>query len=117
MDIETIKQNFKILSLVDGRNPGDNQGCPLYHTRIVSAEEAHEALLGDFKNEMANFGIDGDPDCGYTIEVDGEEVEWGYDIPNMTLAEVAEKVGHEPNTYSIVDADIDRITHTLTDIT
>lgn len=115
VDIEQIKQNYKIVSLVDGRTPWDNNGCPLYHTRLVKADEAREALLADFQEEMGAVGADGEG-CGYTIEVDGEEVDWGYDIPNMTLAEVVERFGHAPTTYSIVDVELDRITHTLTDI-
>lgn len=114
--MEQIKQNYKIVSLVDSRTPWDNKGCPLYHTRLVKAEEAHEALLADFKSEMGAVGADGEG-CGYTIEVDGEEVDWGYDIPKMTLAEVVERAGHTPTIYTIVDAEQERIIHTLTAIT
>lgn len=114
--MEQIKQNYKIVSLVDSRTPWDNMGCPLYHTRLVKAEEAHEALLADFKSEMGYVGVSG-KGCGYTIEVDGEEVEWGYNIPKMTFAEVVERAGHTPTTYTIVDAEQERIIHTLTAIT
>lgn len=115
--MEQIKQNYKIVSLVDGRTPWDNNGCPLYHTRIVKAEEANEALLSDFKGELDCFGITADESTPYDIEVDGEVVEWGNKIAGMTIADVVERIGHAPTTYSIVDAELDRITHTLTDIT
>ena len=75
MNMEQIKQEYKVLSLVDWRDPTANNGCPLFHTKIVKAEDAHEALLKDFKAEMEHFGLAGDidpDDCGEAIEVDGE---------------------------------------------
>ena len=36
MNMEQLKQEYKVLSLVDWRDPTANNGCPLYHTKIVS---------------------------------------------------------------------------------
>ena len=128
MNMEQIKQDYKVLSLVDWRDPTANNGCPLYHTKLVKAEEAHEALLKDFKAEMEHFGLSGDIDpeeCDEAIEVDGEEtfyqdgeeISWISCISKMSLAEIEERVGHKPTTYSIRNVDYDRISHTLTDLT
>lgn len=128
MNTEQIKQEYKVLSLVDWRDPTANNGCPLFHTKIVKAEDAHEALLKDFKAEMEHFGLSGEidsDDCGEAIEVDGEEtfyrdgeeISWISCISNMTLAEIEEMVGHKPTTYSIRTVEYDRISHTLTDLT
>ena len=43
--MEQIKQNYKIVSLVDDRDPSDNGGCPLYHTRLVKAEDGYDEVL------------------------------------------------------------------------
>lgn len=128
MDIEQLKKEYKVLSLVDWRDPTANNGCPLFHTKVVKAEDAHEVLLKDFKAEMEHFGLSGDidtDDCGEAIEVDGEEtfywngedISWISCISKMTLAEIEERVGHKPTTYSIRNVDYDRISHTLTDLT
>jgi hypothetical protein len=113
--MEHIKQNYKIVSLVDDRSTGDNGGCPLYHTRLVKAEDGYEAVLADFKGELDCFGITAEESNPYDIYVDGEDVEWGNEIAGMTLADIEARIGHKPRTYTI---DIDgRVTHTLTDIT
>lgn len=115
--MEQIKQNYKIVSLVDDRNTSDNGGCPLYHTRLVKAEDGYEEVLTDFKGELDCFGITAEEDCPYDISLDGEEVEWGNEIAGMTLADIEARFGHKPRTYTI-DMGIDgRVTHTLTDIT
>ena len=115
--MEQIKQNYKIVSLVDDRDPSDNSGCPLYHTRLVKADDGYEAVLTDFKGELDCFGITAEEDSPNDIYVDGEEVEWGNEIADMTLADIEARIGHKPRTYTI-DMGIDgRVTHTLTDIT
>ena len=119
MDIEQLKKEYKVLSLVDWRDPT---------AKVVKAEDAHEVLLKDFKAEMEHFGLAGDidtDDCGEAIEVDGEEtfywkgedISWISCIFKMSLAEIEERVGHKPTTYSIRDVEYDRISHTLTDLT
>lgn len=113
--MEQVRQNYKIVSLVDDRDPSDNGGCPLYHTRIVKAEDGYDEVLRDFKGELDCFGITAEED-GYDIYVDGELVEWGNGIAGMTLADIEARIGHRPRTYTI-DMGIDgRVTHTLTDI-
>ena len=115
--MEQIKQNYKIVSLVDDRDPSDNGGCPLYHTRLVKAEDGYDEVLTDFKGELDCFGITAEEDSPYDIYVDGEEVEWGNEIAGMTLADIEARIGHKPRTYTI-DMGLDgRVTHTLTDIT
>ena len=115
--MEQIKQDYKIVSLVDDRSTGDNCGCPLYHTRLVKAEDGYEAVLTDFKGELDCFGINAEESNPYDIYVDGEDVPWGNEIVGMTLADIEARIGHKPRTYTI-DMGIDgRVTHTLTDIT
>jgi hypothetical protein len=112
LKMEHIKQNYKIVSLVDDRSTGDNGGCPLYHTRLVKAEDGYDEVLKDFKGELDCVGIES---TSYDISVDGEDVPWGNEIAGMTLADIEARIGHKPRTYTI---DIDgRVTHTLTDIT
>lgn len=114
--MEQIKQDYKIVSLVDDRDPSDNGGCPLYHTRLVKAEDGYDEVLNDFKGELDCFGITAEESTPYDIYVDGEEVEWGNEIAGMTLADIEARIGHKPRTYAI-DVGLDgRITHTLTDI-
>ena len=128
MDINTIKSDYKVLSLVDWRDPTANNGCPLFHTKLVKADEAHETLLKDFKAEMEHFGLSGDinpDDCDEAIEVDGEdrfywngeEIFWISCIFNMSLSDIEKRVGHKPTTYSIRNVEYDRISHTLTELT
>ena len=115
--MEQLKQNYKIVSLVDDRDPSDNGGCPLYHTRLVKAEDCYDEVLKDFKGELDCFGITAEEDSPHDIYVDGEEVEWGNEIADMTLADIEARIGHKPRTYTI-DMGLDgRVTHTLTDIT
>ena len=115
--MEQIKQNYKIVSLVDDRDPSDNGGCPLYHTRLVKAEDGYDEVLKDFKGELDCFGITAEEGSPNDIYVDGEEVEWGNEIADMTLADIEARIGHKPRTYTI-DMGLDgRVTHTLTDIT
>lgn len=115
--MEQIKQNYKIVSLVDDRDPSGNDGCPLYHTRLVKAEDGYDEVLKDFKGELDCFGITAEEDSPYDIYVDGEEVEWGNEIADMTLADIEARIGRKPRTYTI-DMGLDgRVTHTLTDIT
>ena len=114
--MEQIKQDYKIVSLVDDRDTSDNCGCPLYHTRLVKAEDGYEAVLTDFKGELDCFGINAEESNPYDIYVDGEDVPWGNEIVGMTLADIEARIGHKPRTYTI-DMGIDgRVTHTLTDI-
>ena len=115
--MEQLKQNYKIVSLVDDRDPSDNGGCPLYHTRLVKADDGYDEVLTDFKGELDCFGITAEEDSPHDIYVDGEEVEWGNEIADMTLADIEARIGHKPRTYTI-DMGLDgRVTHTLTDIT
>ena len=115
--MEQIKQNYKIVSLVDDRNTGDNNGCPLYHTRLVKAEDGYDEVLKDFKGDLDCFGITAEESNPYDIYVDGENVPWGNEIAGMTLTDIEARIGHKPRTYTI-DMGIDgRVTHTLTDIT
>lgn len=115
--MEQIKQNYKIVSLVDDRNTSDNGGCPLYHTRLVKAEDGYDEVLKDFKGELDCFGITAEESTSYDISVDGEDVPWGNEIAGMTLADIEARIGHKPRTYTI-DMGLDgRVTHTLTDIT
>ena len=115
--MEQLKQNYKIVSLVDDRDPSDNGGCPLYHTRLVKADDGYDEVLTDFKGELDCFGITAEEDSPNDIYVDGEEVEWGNEIADMTLADIEARIGHKPRTYTI-DMGLDgRVTHTLTDIT
>lgn len=115
--MEQIKQNYKIVSLVDDRNTSDNSGCPLYHTRLVKADDGFDEVLKDFKGELDCFGITAEESNPYDIYVDGEYVEWGNKIADMTLADIEVRIGHKPRTYTI-DMGLDgRVTHTLTDIT
>ena len=115
--MEQIKQDYKIVSLVDDRDTSGNCGCPLYHTRLVKAEDGYEAVLTDFKGELDCFGINAEESNPYDIYVDGEDVPWGNEIVGMTLADIEARIGHKPRTYTI-DMGLDgRVTHTLTDIT
>lgn len=114
--MEQIKQDYKIVSLVDDRNTSDNCGCPLYHTRLVKAEDGYEEVLKDFKGELDCFGITAEESTPYAIMVDGEEVEWGNEIADMSLADIEARVGHKPRTYAIVTGLDGKVTHTLTDI-
>ena len=114
--MEQIKQNYKIVSLVDDRDPSDNNGCPLYHTRLVKAEDGYDEVLNDFKGELDCFGITAEESTPYDIYVDGEDVEWGNEIAGMSLADIEARIGHKPRTYAIGIGLDGRITHTLTDI-
>lgn len=114
--MEQIKQDYKIVSLVDDRDTRDNSGCPLYHTRLVKAEDGYDEVLKDFKGELDFFGITDEESIPYDIYVDGEEVEWGNEIAGMSLADIEARIGHKPRTYTI-DIGLDgKVTHTLTDI-
>lgn len=115
--MEQIKQNYKIASLVDERDTSNNSGCPLYHTRLVKAEDGFEEILKDFKGELYCFGITADEETQHDIYVDGAEVDWGNEIAGMSLADIEARIGHKPRTYTI-DMGLDgKVTHTLTDIT
>ena len=114
--MERIKQDYKIVSLVDDRDTSDNRGCPLYHTRLVNAEDGYEEVLSDFKGELECFGITAEERAPYGIYVDGEVVEWGNGIAGMSLADIEARIGHKPRTYTIDVGLEGRVTHTLTDI-
>lgn len=112
-----ITKEWKVLTLVDARSTGDNDGSPVYHARLVKAEAADAELLKDFKAELDCFGVTEDDGNGYVIEVDGIECTWGNKIAGMTLEEVKTRLGWLPKCYSI-DIDCDgKVYHSVTDLT